>query len=187
MSNDLAAWRSQVTCLPAQPETDVKKSGSIASIYPLDQSSKPKCLKGTARPLVRWAGWDYGRPSKRGTNHNLGLGHSHHKTMPPQKKKKECRHRPESLIFSEYRNKEFLCEISQASKHCQAREHIHRCDPTHKHHFSPHDSVAATAAKSLQSCSTLWDPMDSSPPGSSVHRILWARILEWVAISFSTW
>ena len=32
---------------------------------------------------------------------------------------------------------------------------------------------------------TLCNPMDSSPPGSSVHRILWARILEWVAISFS--
>ena len=36
-----------------------------------------------------------------------------------------------------------------------------------------------------QSCPTLCDPMDSSPPGSSVHRILQARILEWVAISFS--
>ena len=45
--------------------------------------------------------------------------------------------------------------------------------------------VAAAAAKSLQSCLTLCDPMDSSPPGSSVHRTLQARILEWVAISFS--
>ena len=41
------------------------------------------------------------------------------------------------------------------------------------------------AAKSLQSCQTLCNPMDSSPPGSSVHGILQARILEWVAISFS--
>ena len=40
-------------------------------------------------------------------------------------------------------------------------------------------------AKSLQLCPTLCDPMDSSPPGSSIHRILQARILEWVAISFS--
>ena len=40
-------------------------------------------------------------------------------------------------------------------------------------------------AKSLQSCPTLCDPMDSSLPGSSVHGILKARILEWVAISFS--
>ena len=44
---------------------------------------------------------------------------------------------------------------------------------------------AATAAKSLQSCLTLCDPMDCSPPGSSVPGILQARILEWVAISFS--
>ena len=36
-----------------------------------------------------------------------------------------------------------------------------------------------------QSCPTLWDPVDCSPPGSSVHGILQARILEWVAISFS--
>ena len=46
-------------------------------------------------------------------------------------------------------------------------------------------AAAATAAKLLQSCPTLCDPMDSSPPGSSVHRILQARILEWVAVSFS--
>ena len=44
---------------------------------------------------------------------------------------------------------------------------------------------AAAAAKSLQSCPTLWDPTDGSPPGSSVPGILQARILEWVAISFS--
>ena len=36
-----------------------------------------------------------------------------------------------------------------------------------------------------QSCPTLWDPMDSSSPGSPVHGILQARILEWVAIHFS--
>ena len=44
---------------------------------------------------------------------------------------------------------------------------------------------AAAAAKSLQSCATLCDPMDGSPPGSSIPGILQARILEWVAISFS--
>ena len=43
----------------------------------------------------------------------------------------------------------------------------------------------AAAAKSLQLCLTLCDPMDSSPPGSSVHGILQAGILEWVAMSFS--
>ena len=43
----------------------------------------------------------------------------------------------------------------------------------------------AAAAKSLQSCLTLCDPIDGSPPGSSVPGILQARTLEWVAISFS--
>ena len=45
--------------------------------------------------------------------------------------------------------------------------------------------TAAAAAKSLQSCPTLCDPMDGSPPGFPVPGILQARILEWVAISFS--
>ena len=44
---------------------------------------------------------------------------------------------------------------------------------------------AAAAAKSLRSCPTLCGPIDGSPPGSSVPGILQARILEWVAISFS--
>ena len=43
----------------------------------------------------------------------------------------------------------------------------------------------AATAKSLQSCPTLCDPIDGSPPGSSVHGILQARTLEWVAISSS--
>ena len=46
-------------------------------------------------------------------------------------------------------------------------------------------AAAAAAAKSFQSCPTLCDPIDSSPLGSSVPGILQARILEWVAISFS--
>ena len=44
---------------------------------------------------------------------------------------------------------------------------------------------AAAAAKSLQSCPTLCDPIDGSPPGSPVPGILQAKTLEWVAISFS--
>ena len=47
-------------------------------------------------------------------------------------------------------------------------------------------AAAAAAAKSLQSCPTLCDPIDGSPPGSSVPGILQARTLEWVAISFSS-
>ena len=46
-------------------------------------------------------------------------------------------------------------------------------------------AAAAAAAKSLQSCPTLCDPRDGSPPGSPIPGILQARTLEWVAISFS--
>ena len=46
------------------------------------------------------------------------------------------------------------------------------------------ESLSAAAAKSLQSCPTLCDPIDSSPPGSPVPGILQARTLEWVAIFF---
>ena len=45
--------------------------------------------------------------------------------------------------------------------------------------------IAAAAAKSLQSCPTLCDPIDGSPPGSSIHGIFQARVLEWGAIAFS--
>ena len=48
-----------------------------------------------------------------------------------------------------------------------------------------HQLAAASAAKSLQSCPTLCDPIDGSPPGSPVPGILQARTLEWAAISFS--
>ena len=58
------------------------------------------------------------------------------------------------------------------------------------HQGSPRYSLtytnnAAAAAKSLQSCPTLCDPRDSSPPGFPIPGILQARTLEWVAISFS--
>ena len=45
--------------------------------------------------------------------------------------------------------------------------------------------IAAAAAKSLQSCPTLCNPIDSSPPGSTVPGILQARVLEWGVIAFS--
>ena len=51
-------------------------------------------------------------------------------------------------------------------------------------HIHVHTAAAATA-KSLQSCPTLYNPTDGSPPGSPVPGILQARTLEWVAISFS--
>ena len=52
-------------------------------------------------------------------------------------------------------------------------------------HFSFLRLYEAFCAQLLQSCPTLCNPMDCSPPGSSVHGILQASILEWVAISFS--
>ena len=57
---------------------------------------------------------------------------------------------------------------------------LSQCCPT----LLPYHSAAA-AAKLLQSCLTLCDPIDGSPPGSPVPGILQARTLEWVAISFS--
>ena len=45
--------------------------------------------------------------------------------------------------------------------------------------------LSAAAAKLLQSCPTLSDPIDGSPPGSSIHGIFQARVLEWGAIAFS--
>ena len=50
---------------------------------------------------------------------------------------------------------------------------------------SRNNEAAAAAAKSLQSCPTLCDPIDGSPPGSAAPGILQARTLEWVAVSFS--
>ena len=50
---------------------------------------------------------------------------------------------------------------------------------------NPTDFLVAAAAKSLQPCRTLWDPIDGSPPGPAVPGILQARTLEWVAISSS--
>ena len=52
-------------------------------------------------------------------------------------------------------------------------------------HSLTEGQVVAAAAKSLQSCPTLCDPIDSSPPGSAVPGILQARTPEWVAISLS--
>ena len=46
-------------------------------------------------------------------------------------------------------------------------------------------TAASAAAKLLQSCPTLCDPIDGSPPGSSVHGSFQARVLEWGAIAFS--
>ena len=62
----------------------------------------------------------------------------------------------------------------------------HKWATKHMKKFSTSVVIAAAAAKSLQLCPTLCDPIDSSPPGSAILRILQARTLEWVAISFSS-
>ena len=58
------------------------------------------------------------------------------------------------------------------------------CNFLNSHCFPCQDAIAAAAAKSLQSCPTLCDPRDDSPPGCPIPGILQARTLEWVAISF---
>ena len=65
----------------------------------------------------------------------------------------------------------------------QPRQYIKKM----RHYFANKglSAVAAAAAKSLQLCPTLCDPIDGSSPGSPVPGILQARTLEWVAISFS--
>ena len=66
-------------------------------------------------------------------------------------------------------------------EHLQSLEQLLVCNGGSTHVVSP----PAAAAKSLQLCPTLCDPIDGSPPGSPVPGILQARTLEWVAISFS--
>ena len=56
----------------------------------------------------------------------------------------------------------------------------------HSKYYTLQYLFAAAAAKSLQSCLTLCDPIDGSPPGPTIPGILQARTLEWVAISFSS-
>ena len=82
----------------------------------------------------------------------------------------------------------------RGKKHLQRRMRDHKnrkntrrqqCPKTREECFKATVSNAAAAAKSLQSCPTLCDPIDGSPPGSPVPGILQTRILEWVAISFS--
>ena len=81
---------------------------------------------------------------------------------------------------------------------CQARTGAsHTCNPPFHTPRSPHRAMGTELIEShwqshvcihaqlLQSCLTLWDPMECSPPGSSVHGISQARILEWVAMPSS--
>ena len=76
-----------------------------------------------------------------------------------------------------------LQSYSGCFKTTNLKVHIGHCDSSFKYLTC---LGAAIAAKSLQSCPTLCDPIDGSPPGSPVPGVLQARTLEWVAISFSS-
>ena len=83
---------------------------------------------------------------------------------------------PSVRVFSQPRNWTLVSNVS-----CIGKRFLY-----HQRHLeSPTLTTAAATAKSLQSCLTLWDSRDGSPPGSPVPGILQARTLEWVAISFS--
>ena len=73
------------------------------------------------------------------------------------------------------------CSMSSSNCCFWPRQHIKK----QRHYFVNKCPSAAAAAKSLQSCPTLCDPIDCSPPGSPVPGILQPSTLEWVAISFS--
>ena len=85
---------------------------------------------------------------------------------------------PSSRVSSQPRN---LTSVSLFLWHQKADSLPSK--PPGKPHM--HTAAAAAAVKSLQSCPTLCDPIDSSPPGSPVPGILQARTQEWVAIFFS--
>ena len=94
---------------------------------------------------------------------------------------------PLQIIFK--RTGESNFHLVLCSKHCcNPRGSKHCCNPRGQLDImltlaSP--SPCTAAAKSLQSCPTLCDPIDGSPPSSAIPGILQARALEWVAISFS--
>ena len=84
-------------------------------------------------------------------------------------------------IRTKLQNKQKINTIFQTDENMRRKGRSRKLKPLNIFSKSSH----AAAAKSLQSCPTLCDPIDGSPPGSPVPGILQARTLEWVAISFS--
>ena len=80
------------------------------------------------------------------------------------------------------------CLLSLASKEIQIKTTVRYLPHTYWGGYNQKDRFKElpAAAKSLQSCLTLCNPIEGSPPGSPVPGILQARTLEWVAISFSS-
>ena len=93
------------------------------------------------------------------------------------------------LIFIYFFNSIYISNLILAFSICQSKSKAFVFLFLHISYssFQQPFEVGIAAAKSLQSCPTLCYPIDGSPPGSPVPGILQARILEWVAISFSTW
>ena len=75
---------------------------------------------------------------------------------------------------------------SEMQEKMTSKENLNMDKLNMENQWLPKSNNAAAAAKSLQSCPTLFDPIDGSPQGSPVPGFLQARTLEWVAISFST-
>ena len=106
---------------------------------------------------------------------------------------------PQTVKLREYYNHVNLVYQNNSELiHCQVRQiilvqwqnktKINKQKNLPEHSFRTQEAliiITAAAAKSLQSCPTLCDPIDGNPPGSPVPGILQARTLEWVAISFS--
>ena len=78
-----------------------------------------------------------------------------------------------------------LCQKWSASPHMSPLSRFQPGKQNKILEFGVNTITTTTTAKSLQSCPTLCDPIDGSPPGSAIPGILQARTLEWVAISFS--
>ena len=90
-----------------------------------------------------------------------------------------------NLYLSEYIKTGLDSHKVQDSSKGDTTPEIDKCLLRTRGHFHTYHSAAAAAAKLLQSCPTLCDPIDGSPPGSPIPGILQARTLEWIAISFS--
>ena len=93
----------------------------------------------------------------------------------------------ESLLFCKFPSYSLYIWLSELASNIQTiLDSVHQNARTDVDGIQWRQSAAAAAAKSLQSCPTLCDPIAGSPPGSPVPGILQARTLEWVAISFSS-
>ena len=82
-------------------------------------------------------------------------------------------------------SKQYELGLGNSTTELTLFHYFHKTSPLHSVFRSLWSNQTESESASYQSCPTLCDPMDCSPPGSSVHGILQARLLEWVAISYS--